>query len=213
MTPYPPLATILHNLILGLSLAAPLGPSGLAIIQTGLKRGFLAALITGVGVTLADATYFLLVYFGLAGLMGRPAVKVLVWGLGSAVLLHLGVQSLREARGRIDLDKATLPERKSPLLVGYLVNISNPLAIVWWLGVFGSVLGMSAGEGRVQTLVSSSAILAGILLWHATMSALAHWGRRILNARNIRLISLVAGAALVFFALRFAYNAVSTILR
>ena len=55
---------VLRNILLGISLAAPIGPSGVAVIQNGLRRAFL----TGLGVTLADATYLLVVFFGISSL-------------------------------------------------------------------------------------------------------------------------------------------------
>ncbi len=207
------MAGVLRNVLLGISLAAPLGPAGVAVIQNGLQRGFARALATGIGVTLADATYLLVVYLGLAGLIGRPAVKVLIWTGGALALVYLGVQSIREAGRRLDLEAKAPATSRSPLLVGYLVNISNPLAAVWWLGVFGSLLGASAGgQAPPAALLEGSTILAGILLWHATVSLLTHWGKRFLNARVARYISLAAGIALILFGARFAYSALVTAL-
>ncbi len=199
-------------MLLGISLAAPIGPSGVAVIQNGLRRGFLRAFITGVGVTMADATYLLLVYFGLSRFISMPMIKILIWTLGALVLLYLGIQSLREAVKSMDLDRTMVPTNRNPLLVGYLVNISNPIAIVWWLGVFGSLLGTAVdGATKTSALLSSSTILIGILLWHSTMSLLTHWGRRILNAKTAKYITGIAGFALVLFGLRFAYYTVVTI--
>ena len=204
---------LLRNILLGISLAAPIGPSGLAVIQAGLRHGFLRAFVTGLGVTLADATYLLLVFFGLSGLIGIPLVKVLIWSLGALVLIYLGVQSIREAFRRVDLGQAVLPRARNPLLAGYLVNFSNPIAIVWWLGVFGSLLGTSAGDtSRLGALLGSSSILVGILIWHTSVSLLTHWGKRILNARLVSVISGLAGLALVGFGLRFAWLAFATLI-
>ena len=198
-------------MLLGISLAAPIGPSGVAVIQNGLRRGFLRAFITGVGVTMADATYLLLVYFGLSSFISMPMIKILIWTLGALVLLYLGTQSLREAVKNMDLG-TMVPTSRNPLLVGYLVNISNPIAVVWWLGVFGSLLGTAVdGATKTSALLSSSTILIGILLWHSTMSLLTHWGKRILNEKTAKCITGIAGLALVLFGLRFAYYAVVTI--
>lgn len=204
---------IIGNLILGISLAAPLGPSGVAVIQNGLKWGFLRALLTGIGVTMADATYLLVVFFGLSGLMGSSIVKVLIWTFGALVLLFLGYQSIREGVGRIDFENPNVSASKNPLLTGYLINISNPIAIVWWVGIFGSLLGTTAaGEDKLSALLSSATILIGILAWHSTMSVLTNWGKRFLNERTARYISIVAGMALILFGVRFAYNAAITVL-
>ncbi|MEW5872694.1 MAG: LysE family translocator [Chloroflexota bacterium] len=210
---------ILGNILLGISLAAPLGPCGVAIIQTGLKFGFLRAFLTGLGITLADTTYLLIVYFGLAGLISIPLVKIAIWSLGALVLLYLGLQSLRESRRAINLDKpggtsSALSATRSPLLVGYLINISNPIAVVWWLGVFGSLLGATASQqaNQLQALLGSSTILVGILAWHTSISLLTHWGKRFVNPTTTRYISFFAGIALILFGLRFGYNAMITVL-
>lgn len=199
---------ILRNILLGVSLAAPIGPSGVAIIQNGLRAGFPRAFLTGLGVTLADATYLLLVFFGLAGFLDIPAVEVAVWLLGAAALLFFGIRTLREAGSGIDLEGSMIATARSPLLTGYIVNISNPIAAVWWLGVFGSLLAEAAyGSSKLYALGLSATILVGILGFHTTMSLLSHFGRRYLNERLLRVISILAGSALLLFAVRFVYMA------
>ena len=205
---------ILRNILLGISLAAPIGPATLAVIQTGLRHGFLRAFSTGLGITAADATYLLVVFFGLSGLMTIPLVKVSLWIFGTLVLLYLGIQSLREARTSIDLERSRLSTARNPLLVGYLVNISNPLAVIWWVGIFGSLVSASAGKAtRMEALLSSSAILVGILFWHTTLSFLTHWGKRFLNEKTVRYITGAAGIALLLFAMRLAYSAVTVLIQ
>jgi threonine/homoserine/homoserine lactone efflux protein len=199
--------TVLRNIALGVSLAAPIGPSGITVMQNGLRHGFLRAYLTGLGVTMADATYLLLVFFGLSRFLQIMVIKTLIWSLGALALLYFGYRSIRDARGPVDLDGTVVITARSPLLVGYVVNVSNPIAIVWWLGVFGSLLSETvAGGSRIHALVVSSTILIGILLWHSTMSLLTQWGKRFLNERTARLICVAAGMALVLFGLWFAYN-------
>jgi len=200
------------NILLGVSLAAPIGPAGIAVIQNGLKRGFLQAFLTGIGVTAADATYLLLVHFGLAGFIHIPVVKVLIWTLGTVVLLFLGYQSIRDGISKPAFERAKASVSRNPLLAGYLINISNPVAVVWWLGIFGSLLGTSAaGSTRTHALCSSSTILIGILTWHSAMSLLTHWGRRYLNEKTAKVITVVAGIALVLFGIRFGFNAAAAL--
>lgn len=202
----------LRNLLLGTSLAAPLGPAGVAVIRNGLQQGFLAGFLTGLGVTGADTMYLLVVYFGLSSFLEGAALRALFLAVGAVVLLYLGVQSIRQAGVRIEADPAATETVRHPLLVGYLVNISNPLAAVWWLGIFGALLGSLAGSGsRVTALVSSTGILAGIFAWHSFMAFLTRWGRRVLSRKVSRFVSIAAGIALVLFGLRFLYSAFVTI--
>ena len=71
---------IVRNILLGLSLAAPLGPSSVAVIQNGLKWGFRRAFLTGTGVTLADTTY--LVVTPSTTLERIPESCLPLWGVG-----------------------------------------------------------------------------------------------------------------------------------
>jgi len=204
---------VLRNILLGIALAAPIGPAGVAVIQGGLRGGFRRGFLTGLGVTLADTTYLLVVFFGLASFMSNPAVKVLVWIFGAGVLLYLGIASIHSARGGVDITEETTADTRNPLLVGYLVNISNPLAILFWVGIYGSLLGASlAGRSRLEALLLSASILVGILIWHTTASALTHWGRRFLTRRWLTAVTMAAGAALIFFGLRFGWYAVQALL-
>jgi len=199
--------TVLRNIALGISLAAPIGPSGITVMQNGLRHGFLRAFLTGLGVTMADTTYLLMVFFGLSKFLEIMVIKMLIWSLGALALLYFGYRSIRDARGPIDLDGTVVVTARNPLLVGYVVNVSNPIAVVWWLGVFGSLLSETVTVGsRINALAVSSTILIGILLWHSTMSLLTQWGKRFLNERTARFISVGAGVALVLFGLRFAYK-------
>jgi L-lysine exporter family protein LysE/ArgO len=205
---------VLRNILLGIALAAPIGPAGVAIIQNGLRAGFLRAFLTGGGVTLADATYLLVVFFGLSSFMDIPAVKISIWFLGAAALLYFGLRTLREAGKRLDLDGTHTATARNPLLTGYIVNVSNPLAIVWWLGVFGSLISEAGyASSRLAALGLSAFILVGILLFHTSMSLLSGLGKRFLNVRLMRAISSAAGIALVGFGLRFGYMGIRALLQ
>jgi L-lysine exporter family protein LysE/ArgO len=207
---------ILRNYLLGVSLAIPLGPASLIVIQTGLRAGFLRAWLTGIGVTLADTTFLLVVYFGISSFMGIPAVKVTVWILGALVLFYLGWQSVRAVINKKQAfnspdERFTAPpsssDGRNPFLTGYLVNIANPIAVVFWAGIYGSLIGaaVAAGGDKTEALFSGAAILLGILTWHTTTSFLSHWGRRLLNETITRIISAIAGVFLILFGLRFAW--------
>ena len=204
---------ILRNILLGITLAAPVGPAGVAVIQAGLRFGFWRAFLTGLGITSADLTYMLVVYFGLSGFVNIPLVKILIWSMGALILAYLGLQSIREGGRKIDFEGPAAPSTRSPFLVGYLVNISNPIAVVFWLGIFGSLISASAGShpGLVG-LLKGSTILIGIMIWHTSMSVLTHWGKRFVNDKSARVISIAAGVVLLLFAVRFAISTIQTLL-
>ena len=94
------------------------------------------------------------------------------------------------------------------MISGYLVNISNPLAVLFWVGIFGSSIEQSVSESKVIMLLVSSTILVGILIWHSTMSLLSNWGKRYLNEKTLTFFSVTAGLGLFMFGVKFAYSVV-----
>lgn len=200
---------IVQNIILGISLAAPLGPATIAIINHGLKHGFWSAFQTACGVVAADTTYALIVFFGLASFMSIPVVKSIVWLFGMVVLLYLGITSSIEGLKNTAIMRTRVSPNSNFFVAGFLINISNPLAVVWWLGVFGSLLMTSTGEGsQLVALLQSLSIVLGIALWHTFLSGITGFGKKIITPTIWRLISLIGGIFLVGFSLKFGYQAV-----
>ena len=51
------MAVFLQSLLIGLSIAAPVGPIGLLVIQRTLHRGAVIGVATGMGAAVADAAW------------------------------------------------------------------------------------------------------------------------------------------------------------
>ncbi len=201
-----------RNILMGIALAAPIGPASIAIIQGGLHGGFPRAFKTGLGITGADITYLMLVYFGFARWINIPIVKGLILCTGTVILFYLGVQSIRNRNKKIDFNGTSIRKTGPAFLVGYLVNISNPLAVVFWLGIFGSLISTTADQASsLMALIRGAAIILGILSWHTSMAVLTHWGKRFLNERYTQIISIAAGMVLIAFGARFAVFAFETL--
>jgi threonine/homoserine/homoserine lactone efflux protein len=204
--------TIIKNIALGIALAAPIGPAGIAVMNSGLNRGFRNAFLTGVGITMADTSYLLIVFFGLSRFMEVSYVKVFLWVLGAGVLIYLGYQSIKGALKRIDLETTEEYTDRNPFVSGYLVNISNPIAVVFWVGIFGSMLENMEDETRVIALLLSSTILIGILMWHTIMSLLSSLGKRYLKTKTLKYIRVLAGIALLVYGVRVAFNTITQVI-
>jgi L-lysine exporter family protein LysE/ArgO len=199
---------ILQNILLGLSIAAPIGPASIAILKSGFRGGFRAAIKVALGVVSADVTYVLVAYFGLARLITIPAVKTAILFFGMLVLAILGYQTIKDAARQVDIEVNTTLGKKNLFLQGYAVNISNPMAVVWWLGVIGSILATTAQDGsNLVTLAYTLTIVVGIFIWHTGLSLVSHFGQRTFSSRVVKTISIFSGLVLIGFALRFGYNA------
>lgn len=88
------------------------------------------------------------------------------------------------------------------------MSISNPLSILFWLGIYGSVLAdMIAKYDARGVLLYSSAIMAGIMAWDIFMALIASAFRRFLTSGLLAAISIVSGLSLISFGLYFGFEA------
>jgi len=202
--------TLLQNILLGLSLAAPIGPVNLEIIKRGLKSGFKQAFLTGAGAMSADATYLTLIFFGLISFLNIPLMKIFLGVAGSIVLVYLGATSIKEYCGK-SLANTKQPHRlfKNSYTAGYVLAFFSPMTIVWWTGVFGALLaGQANTMTGINTFFSCISILLGCFLWVLFISTALHWGKKIINDKFVRFISLIAGIFLVGFGIYFLWRAI-----
>lgn len=201
----------LTYIAIGVSLAAPVGPASVEAVRRGLLHGFAPAFLFGLGVAAGDAVYMLVVYCGLAGFIEIPAVRAGVWSLGAVVLLYFGALAVRDCYRGVRLgDGAPLPDR-SPHVAGFLVTVSNPLAVVWWLGVYGAMAASALGQARLSPLAGGLWVIFGVLAWFSALALLLHWGRRFVNDSSMRYVSAVAGVVLVGFGLYFGFVALEAL--
>ncbi|AIQ52759.1 LysE family transporter [Paenibacillus sp. FSL R7-0331] len=197
-------------MLLGLSLSAPLGPINAAQLDKGLRGGFLHAWILGLGAVCADIIYMLLVYFGMIHLLDAPYVKAFLWLFGFFVLVYTGFDGIRSSG---EVSTASLRDSSDTslfrsFLSGFLMSLFNPLSILFWLGIYGSVLARAASEFPMQQLlIYSGGIVLGILLWDFSMAAASSMFRRLLTPRVLRAISVLSGLSLIGFGLYFGVQA------
>lgn len=202
----------LSYLLLGLSLAAPIGPINAAQIDRGIKSGFLHAWLVGVGAVAADGIYMLIVYIGVVQFLEAAIVKTFLWSFGSFVLLYTGVESIMSA-GKVNLIHERNKESlMKAFLSGFLMSISNPLTILFWLGIYGSILAKTAATyDRSQLILYSSAIFIGLLLWDVTMAGVSSSFRRFLTSGLLVFISFLSGFSLIGFGIYFGIQALNTL--
>lgn len=204
------MSIFLSYIVLGLSLAAPIGPVNAAQLDKGIKNGFLHAWLVGLGATVADAIYMLLVFVGVVQLLDLPFIQTALWLFGFIVLVYTGFESILGVRDVTTSGyeiRSKSSYRKS-FLSGFFISLFNPLTIVFWLGIFGSILAKIVTENELQTvLMYSGAIFIGITIWDITMALLASNLRRFLTNRLLVTISILSGVSLIGFGFYFGIQA------
>ncbi|MGM7724421.1 LysE family transporter [Metabacillus sp. Hm71] len=199
---------IISYIFLGLSLAAPIGPVNAAQIDKGIKGGFINAWLVGLGATMADLAYMLVVYLGLVHFLDIPIMKAFLWLFGFFVLVYTGIESLFGASKITIHNQRTNVTYSKSFFSGFFMSLANPLTIMFWLGIYGSVLANAAASYSTnQLIIYSSAIISGLLLWDFTMACVASTFRRFLTNQLLIVISIISGISLIGFGLYFGYQA------
>ena len=204
------LSILLGYILLGFTLAAPIGPVNSARLDKGIKNGFWHAWIVGIGSMVADAIFMLMVYLGMVNFLELSYVQVFLWLFGGFIFIYTGVEGIISAnsiklddiRGKDSLFKC--------FMTGFILSATSPLSFLFWLGIYGSVLAKTAAEnGTGMLLLYSTMIFIGLTIWDVTFAALTSGFRRFLNKNTLRIISIISGVTLLLFGVYFSFQGLS----
>jgi threonine/homoserine/homoserine lactone efflux protein len=197
-----------RGLIIGFSIAAPVGPIGVLVIRRTLSDGRLTGLVTGLGAATADALYGCIGAFGLTFITGA-LLGGHVWmrAAGGIFLCYLGVRTFLAppAERAAPVTGATLLRSYGSTL---LLTLTNPTTILSFAAVFAGLgLGNTNGEYSAATTLVGGVFL-GSALWWLLLSAGINLARARISPGVLVWINRVAGVVI----LSFGALAVSTLL-
>ena len=188
-----------QSLLIGLSIAAPVGPIGLLTIQRTLNQGPAAGLATGMGAAVADAAYGAVGAFGVTVLIQALTAARLPLAIGGAAFLLWLAWSIWRAPVAKRAAQATGGGSLLRCFTGtFVLTLSNPATILSFIAVFGAL------AGRVQ-VVSPWTMIAGVLigsaLWWLLLATAVGRLRERFDARWRRRVNVASAVVLAAFAL------------
>ena len=191
---------------LGFLVAMQLGPMSLFLIRSTLRGGWAVGLSIGAGIAVIDALYAAAGASGAASLLAIEPLRMTLSLIGAAVLLFIGIRTLRDAfRVRLGAeadDEVATPRRA--FATSAAATASNPLTIASWGAVFAAASGVGAAGGPML-LVAGVGI--GSLCWVTLLATGTAAARRALGLRAMRVADAFAGVGLIFFGCALALRA------
>jgi len=193
------------GVLLGLSIAAPVGPIGVLTIRRTIGDGFRMGFATGLGAATADATYGMVAAFGLTAIMSvltehGDAIRL----VGGVMLLAIGLRGILQgwSAGPVEVTAAgrvLTPAGSYAQTVG--LTLTNPMTIIAFIGMFAGV-GISSGGADVATaLALVVGVAIGSAAWWLFLTLLVSRIRHRLSPDAIRLINLGSSAIIVAFGM------------
>lgn len=154
---------LLRGILIGISIAAPVGPIGVLCIRRTLAEGRAAGLVSGLGAATADGLYGCVAGFGLTFISDLLVGNTFWLRLaGGAFLIYLGVRTwLSRPAGQA-------VEARGTGLIGaygstFLLTLTNPMTILSFAGIMA---GLGVGSAR-SDYISAAALVLGVFLGSA----------------------------------------------
>lgn len=189
----------LRGLLLGLSIAAPVGPIGVLCIRQTLQNGRRHGLAAGLGAATADAFYGSVAAFGLT-LVVQALTGMQFWLrlAGGLFLIYLGIKFFFRPAEKVE-SQATVVEAglASIYFSTFLLTLSNPVTILSFLALF-SGMGLETGNrhGPIWLVIG---VFCGSVLWWLLLTGGISLFRRRLTTAAMQWVNRGAGVVLVIF--------------
>ena len=156
------------------------GPSVLFVIGRSLSLGRIGGLLSVLGNAAGALVVVVAVAFGVGIIIAESAILfTAIKIVGAGYLIYLGVQAIRHRRDRADA--ATAPVRPTSklrlLLQGFLVGVSNPKTIVFFIAVLPQFVDYGAGGIPSQMLVLGVLFVAIALITDSAWALAAGFAR------------------------------------
>jgi threonine/homoserine/homoserine lactone efflux protein len=189
---------LLRAFIIGISIAAPVGPIGVLCIRRTLANGRMAGFVSGLGAASADMVYGAIAAFGLTAITGL-LVENAYWFkiVGGLFLLYLGVKTFLEKPA--DKPASVSQDGKLSMFTStFLLTITNPMTILAFAAIFaGTMLGTTSNS----PLIMVAGIFTGSATWWLGLSFGVGILRDRLTQAHMAWINRISGAIIITFGL------------
>jgi len=200
---------LIKGLVIGLSIAAPLGPIGILCINRTLAEGPRMGFICGLGAAAADALYALAGTVALSAIAqwiisDRAGLRV----VGGVFLVYLGARTFMRPGSVLPVSgklPSLLPKGwHAAFMSTFLLTLANPITMLSFAALFAG-LGVTPAAVIKGTNSAAAAMVAGVFLgsalWWLILSSAIGRLRHYIGVRTLTLINRLSGTVLTAFGL------------
>jgi threonine/homoserine/homoserine lactone efflux protein len=199
------LVLVSSGIIIGLVVAAPIGPVNLICIRRTLAYGPVNGFFSGLGAALGDGVFAIVTGFGLT------AISQLIEGystplrlLGGLMLLGFGlhifnsdVSLLGETQGGENEGVASLART---IASTFALTITNPATLFGFAALFTGLGSLAGGEATfLDATLTVLGVIAGSTMWWFTVTTIVGIFHRHMDSGVMRTINRVFGIAVTGF--------------
>jgi threonine/homoserine/homoserine lactone efflux protein len=193
------LGLFIQGMIVGLTLAVPVGPISLVCIHRTVAGGRLHGIFSGLGVATSDSFYAAVAFLGLTAISGliighQTAFRVIA---GIALVL-VGIQVFRSipAVARDDADPDSYFRDYLSLLA---IAAANPLTIIYFITILPGFGVVAHGTTLIAAIPFVGGVFLGSVVWWIILCSSLGSVRSRLSVDNLRWINRISGILITCF--------------
>jgi threonine/homoserine/homoserine lactone efflux protein len=195
------ISLLLKGLVIGFSIAAPVGPIGVLCIRRTLVQGRLYGFVSGLGAASADAIYGAIAGFGLT-FISNFLVEQQTWLrlIGGLFLFVLGLKTLLEK----PTDQA-FSDQMNKLIDAYsstfFLTFTNPITIISYVAIFAGLGLASDGRSYFSAGILVLGVFTGSMLWWLLLNGGAGIFREKFTLNGLQWINRISGVIIIGFGI------------
>ena len=209
--------TILWGFVIGVLVSAPMGPTGILVIQRTLNKGRLPGLLTGLGASLSDFFYAVITVFFLGLVVNwLEQYESALQFVGSLAIALYAFYLWTSNPASSLQNKDTSTDGMSPRLKtsgilknffsGFGITVSNPFIIFFFIALFAraNFLFAASTERWWLYIIGFAALICGAVCWWFLITWIVNKVRNNFGVRTLRNINhgiaiIMVGIALFGF--------------
>lgn len=189
------------GVIIGLSIAVPVGPIGILCIRRTLSQGRIIGFLSGLGAATADALYGAIAGFGLTFLsnllVGQQTGLRLI---GGGFLCVIGVKTfLSKPTERKDSVAGNSPWRA--YLSTLILTLTNPMTIFFFAAIFAGLFVGTGGDHYFSAGILVLGVFIGSASWWLVLSGFTGLLHGLFNFRRMQWLNRISGLIIIGFGL------------
>jgi len=195
------------GLLIGVIVAAPVGPVNVLCIQRAISRGFWGGVAAGLGAMLGDGLIALSAAFGVSAISGAVTThRAVIQVVGGLALIGFGWRMTTAAPPlKIEAggngSAGTLLDYAWDIPKTFFLTITNPGAVLGLFAIFGGVSTYVAVKSSADALTMVASVMTGSLLWWLWLSNAIGKVRHRIKPSWLAAINTRAGWLLIGFGL------------
>jgi threonine/homoserine/homoserine lactone efflux protein len=196
----PELSFLLRGWLIGIAIAAPVGPIGVLCIRRTLMNGRLIGFLSGLGAATADMLYGAIAAFGITALQ-TMLLRQQAWLrlLGGLFLLYLGVRTFFAKSAQPAAASSDGPGKIKAYLSTLGLTLTNPATILSFTVIFAGLRLGETGGNYAAAAFMVAGVFIGSATWWLCLSGIVGVFRERFTGAGMLWINRLAGVVIASF--------------